>query len=1463
LRFEPLEDRRLLAVTLGFTGPYAVSNWTSTGIAGGTTSLEPASGDSLTGSFGYDVTLPFGTGVSPRTADFTLASSPVTGLVTFDYTYTGNHRFFEATAGFSTLVNGGAAPLVDNVTTSGDFNFTGSATLLAHAGQSFGFRIGGEHLDFDSHIDGTLSITNIKFFDSIVVDSVSDTVDGDYSPGNLTLREAIDLANTISGANTITFAESMSGQTILLGGTQLEIAEAVTIDATTLAENVAIDAQQQSRVMNFGATTGDLTLAGLTIQNGRTTGNGSSGFGGGIRFGSSGVLTLNRSTLSGNSTTGSQADGGGIYTDFGDVALNQSTLSRNSATDGLGGGIATFGGDVTINQSTISGNSTAGTGAVGGGIHAFFGDVTLNQSTLSGNSTTGTNAHGGGIFSYFGVVTIRNSIVAGNSVGVGSTGPDLVAKTGNDVIVNFSLIGTGITPTSGDNNISTDDPKLGPLANNGGPTQTHALLPGSPALDAGDPNGGAVHAYDLNGSLADALGGPSLVVGGGFLTDQGYVFGPNQGANLNNVVAADEYSIELVFSFDALGGYQKIIDFHDLADDAGLYSSGNNLEFFPAAVAENVLTAGTPTHLVVTRDAATDVVAIYLNGEQVMQFVDSGDIAVFNGLANVIRLFSDDNVSGGTEVASGFLDRIRIYDRDLSAAEVAGLVFDQRGAPFVRVFGGRLDIGALEAISLVVNDAGGGSDSNIANGVTTLREAINFANAASGADVITFDPEMSGHVILLGGSQLEITDALTIDASTLDENVIIDAQQQSRVVNFTVGAGDLTLAGLTMLNGRTTAFREHGGGISFASSGVLTLNRSTVSGSSTAGSQSDGGGIYTDFGDVVLNQSTLSRNSATDGRGGGIATFGGDVTITLSTLSENSTINDFRLGGAIFNQNGNVTLIQSTVSGNSTAGEGSRGGAIYVLNGSVTLNHSTLSGNSTAGTNAHGGGIFSESSFGDVTIHNSIFAGNMVAASSTGPELVAKPGNDVIVNFSLIGTGITPTAGGNNIVTNTPLLGPLADNGGPTQTHALLPGSPALDAGDPNGATSNAVHVYELDNSGADELGGPSLVVGGGFFSEGSYFFGPNQGANLNSAITPDEYSIELVFAFDALGGYQKIIDFKDLTDDTGLYSTGPNLDFFGGAFAADVLSPGVSVHLVVTRDAATDVVAVYVDGMEVLSFVDTGGIAVFNGIAEVVRFFQDDNVTGGAEAASGFVDRIRIYDRDLSAAEVAGLVFDQRGTPFVRVFDGDGVGGARIDVGAFESNVELPALWGDYNNDGFVNAADYTLWRNTLGTTGLEPYDGADGSGDGTIGPEDYGVWKSNFGESLQGAGGGAAALALTEPVVESDAAIVAPPAESIAAPAAVKVDAVRVSDGATLAARSARHDSAAPPRKQNNSFRVVESARDQLLLLLASDRLEYSSRQDSSVIHDRGNDDHHADDLVKQDLLDDPLALALAEWP
>jgi hypothetical protein len=114
----------------------------------------------------------------------------------------------------------------------------------------------------------------------------------------------------------------------------------------------------------------------------------------------------------------------------------------------------------------------------------------------------------------------------------------------------------------------------------------------------------------------------------------------------------------------------------------------------------------------------------------------------------------------------------------------------------------------------------------------------------------------------------------------------------------------------------------------------------------------------------------------------------------------------------------------------------------------------------------------------------------------------------------------------------------------------------------------------------------------------------------------------------------------------------------------------------VLTRDDATDIVRGYVNGVEAWNFVDSTGAAVFSGPNQIMRFFQDDNVSGQAEARGGFLDHIRIHNHVLTGAQVAALEtaptlnpppYDQRGMPFARQVDGDGVAGARIDMGAYE----------------------------------------------------------------------------------------------------------------------------------------------------------------------------------------------------
>ena len=139
----------------------------------------------------------------------------------------------------------------------------------------------------------------------------------------------------------------------------------------------------------------------------------------------------------------------------------------------FGGGIYIGGGTATISNSTLSGNRASSFGT-GGGI-ANGGRLTINNSTISGNSAF---RQGGGISA--GNATIQNSIFANNS---GGNCNGAVSSNG------FNLSSDGTCTFNGPGDLNKTNPKLGALQNNGGPTQTMALLPGSPAIDAGNPSG--------------------------------------------------------------------------------------------------------------------------------------------------------------------------------------------------------------------------------------------------------------------------------------------------------------------------------------------------------------------------------------------------------------------------------------------------------------------------------------------------------------------------------------------------------------------------------------------------------------------------------------------------------------------------------------------------------------------------------------------------------------------------------------------------------------------------------------------------------------------------------------------------------------------------------------------------------------------------------------------------------------
>jgi hypothetical protein len=171
-------------------------------------------------------------------------------------------------------------------------------------------------------------------------------------------------------------------------------------------------------------------------------------------------------------------------------------------------------------------------------------------------------------------------------------------------------------------------------------------------------NAVVLHNYDLNGSLADSLGGPSLTANGGVLGPTGYSFGANQGLALSGLgIAADgAYTIELGFSFATLSSYRKIIDFSGLVSDSGLYVLNSALNFYPVTTGPGgAFTVDQIANLVLNRTSG-GLVTGSVNGVEQISFLDSGALA----LSNTLNFFIDDFATGQREASAGFVDYIRI-----------------------------------------------------------------------------------------------------------------------------------------------------------------------------------------------------------------------------------------------------------------------------------------------------------------------------------------------------------------------------------------------------------------------------------------------------------------------------------------------------------------------------------------------------------------------------------------------------------------------------------------------------------------------------------------------------------------------------------------------------------------------------------------------------------------------------------
>lgn len=690
---------------------------------------------------------------------------------------------------------------------------------------------------------------------------------------------------------------------------------------------------------------------------------------------------------------GTVEDGGGAIRNRENLALSSMTIFDNAVTGAGGGAIFSSGGSVNLHNTDVRNNVAAN--GPGGGIFSSQGEVRLRSSSVAENRTSGDLAPGGGIAMDRGALTIFQATVNDNS-------------------------------TSGSG------------SNGGGISVDGALL----ELEFGSVTGNATSGDDAHG------GG---IFSGGNLPTQTTVTITNSTLSENSAIA----------------GY-----------GGGLYNAGDNTTIKHVTIANNQAASGGGLASAGTAIAMTRVghTIIAENGDHELA-ISNGETDSFESLGyNLIGsdrdfigeaeafITDETNLIGidpeiGPLLNNGFSSKTHALDFDSPAVNagepnISDLPFppsDQRLSRS-RVFDGRIDIGAFEVnldpiVVTNLNDDGPGS----------LRQAILDANdnGFRVEDAIVFAHNLTG-TIHLESSLPKISNPLSIVGPGADR-ISIDGGGGSNPsepdangfrlleIGFRSGSPeDVKISGLTFTGGD---HNQNGGAI--ASFWDLTIHDSVITGN--AGNL--GGGVYQRNGSLTLLNSNVSQNAASQS-GGGIVTFSLD-----DTLIQDSTVdgNTATTGGGIANFAGEISIANSTISGNSAT---ITGGGIYNARDSfLTIRTATVSGNSSS----YGAGL---TNLEEARVLSSTIAANISNRSSRGIENNGSRlslfnsivegevthfdmGSDLTGSNNLFGATSDnfPIVGTNNLFNLDPRLGPLEENGGLTKTHALLVGSPALDAG--------------------------------------------------------------------------------------------------------------------------------------------------------------------------------------------------------------------------------------------------------------------------------------------------------------------------------------------------------------------------------------------------------------------------------
>jgi hypothetical protein len=899
-----------------------------------------------------------------------------------------------ATAATSVLIPAGQTSVRFPVTAVDDATTNGSET----------FSITAAAAGFTNGI-GNLTVTDDEGSSQIyTVDKLADEADGNTTAGNMSFREAVAAACTFSGKGIVRF--STAGGSPFIGLTPakitLTLAE-LTINGDIVIEGptvgVIVDAGDTFRAVNISDSNAATSL-GVFIQRVQFM-RGRAPTAPGVVNAES--LRMVDCSISNCTATAGNAIGGGL-SNTGTARLTHCSITGNALPTGnnsQGGGINNTGA-LVLHNSTVSDNNS-GAVSQGGGLRntnlAVLTHVTLAGNRLVNSSSTGTGINNAG------TLYLANTIVSGNTGGATvdlygefiGEGVNLVRTQGNG-----TALGSGVVLTS--------DPLLSVVANHGGKHLTCKLGVGSPALNAG------------SNAIATAAG---------LTTDQrgtGYI--RQFGTNVD------------------LGAYEE---------------NGQTLTvtFSPTSVFEANATTGTVTRAGGSNAASLTVLLTSLDTTEAT-VPASVVIPAGQSSANFTVTTLNDSIQDNAQTAmiqaeaSGYLTSVGSF----TVLDIEKFMVVTINAASIQENGGVLNGSATGTVTRYPFSVGA-ITINLASFDTTGATVPATVVMPDGASSVTFPITAVDDVVI------DATQTVTITANTAGYlggsstiDVINDDIAQTFVVDFNsdidngnTTAGNVTLREAirlanaapvqpTLITYSTAVGSPFAGpnrATTIISSAGATISSHVIIRAPDHGVLLDGqnafrlltiaAGKYVRLENLSLTKGRVNAGGAT---GGGILN-NGFLTLANCTMSANNALGGGATGGAISQQGGTLTVFNSTFANNVSTSNGASG-AIQVSGGRTRLVHCTVAGNTPDAI----------SSTAELTVVNCLFDNNN-GKSLTGAYLLE--GSSLIRGLSG-----TPSGSGSFITTD-PLLGALADNGGPTQT--LLPGagSAAINAGSSAAAT--------------------------------------------------------------------------------------------------------------------------------------------------------------------------------------------------------------------------------------------------------------------------------------------------------------------------------------------------------------------------------------------------------------------------